>query len=283
MFFHKSPVRKFKAGLIALSVLFLALTVQAAQAQEDLPQNLVKKVGFDQNLDEQIPLDLIFTDSLGQEVRLGYYFGDKPVILALGYYECPMLCSMVRGGLVQSIKEIDFTVGEEFEVLIVSIDPNETPDVAEMKRQASIMDYGRSTSGEGWNFLVSDEDSVRALADAIGFQYAYDENIDQYVHPSGIVVLTPGGKIARYFYGIDYPQKDLRLGLVEAAENKIGSPVDQLLLTCYHYDPVSGEYTLTIMNIIRLVGSLSAVAIGAGLIYMLRNNDNNKPPSPQSV
>jgi protein SCO1/2 len=164
-------------------------------------------------------------------------------------------------------------------VVIVSIDPAETPEIAEVKRRASIVEYGRSGSSEGWNFLVGTEENIRQLADTIGFRYAYDANIDQYVHPSGVLVITPEGRLARYFYGIDYPPQDLRLGLVEAANNKIGSPVDQFLLTCYHYDPVSGEYTLAIMNIIRIVGVTTVLIIGAALFLMLRR-DWSKPATP---
>lgn len=257
---------------------WMAVEVRPAGAQEDLPQNLIRQVGFDQNLDAQVPLNLSFTDSEGRSVTLERYFGQKPVILLLGYYECPMLCSLVRNGLFTSLKTLDFTVGDEFELVVISIDPKETSKVAELKRRASIMEYERSTSAAGWNFLTGPQDSIKQVADAIGFRYAFDKNLDQYVHPSGIVILTPQGKVSRYLYGIEFPERDLRLGLVEAASNQIGSPVDQLLLTCYHYDPVAGEYTLTIMNIVRVVGSLTVVALGAGLVIMLRDHKNFRTP-----
>jgi protein SCO1/2 len=271
------PVRVF---LVATGI-FLSLVMWPglARAEDPLPQDLIRKAGFDQKLNAQLPLELQFTDSTGQVVRLGDYFGDKPVILSLGYYECPMLCSLVRNGLFESLKALSFTIGQDFEVIIVSIDPSETPEIAEIKRRASIIEYGRSTSGEGWNFLVGTEENIKQLADTIGFRYAYDTRIDQYVHPSGVVVITPAGRVARYFYGIEYPSQDLRLGLVEAANNEIGSPVDQFLLTCYHYDPVSGEYTLAIMNIIRIVGVTTVLIIGAALFFMLRR-DWTKPASP---
>jgi protein SCO1/2 len=179
-----------------------------------------------------------------------------------------MLCSLVRNGLFESLKKLDFIVGEEFDLVVVSIDPRETPEIAEMKRQASLVEYERTRSGAGWHFLVGQEAAIRSLADAIGFRYAYDPTLDQYAHPSGIVILTPEGKVARYFYGIDYPARDLRLGLVEAANNQIGTPIDQLLLLCYHYDPVSGKYSLLIMNIIRLAGLLTIAALG-GFVYLL--------------
>jgi protein SCO1/2 len=193
-----------------------------------------------------------------------------------------MLCSLVRNGLYESLKQLEFTIGEEFEVVIVSVDPAETPEDAEVKRQVSIMNYERPTSEDAWHFLVGQDDSIEQLAAAIGYRYTYDEEIDQYVHPSGIVILTPEGQISRYFYGIDYPARDMRLGLVEAADNQIGSPVDQLLLTCYHYDPVAGEYTLVIMDLIRIVGLLTVAVIGVALFFMLRR-DREKSLSPGSV
>ncbi len=257
--------------LLALAV-WLAIAGPAL-AQEPLPQDLINEVGFDQKLDAQIPLELTFTDSDGQTVELSRYFGDKPVIISLGYYECPMLCSLTRNGLFESLKKLDFTVGDQFELLIVSIDPTETPDIAETNRRVSITEYGRSNSAEGWNFLVGQEDNIRQLAQAIGFRYTYDPNKEEYLHPSGIVVATPEGKLSHYFYGIEFPPDALRLALVEAAANKIGSPVDQFLLLCYHYDPVSGQYTLFLMNIIRMLGAATVVIIGGFLLIMFRRGN----------
>ena len=251
------------------------------QAQEQLPQDLIKEVGFDQKLDAQLPLDLPFTDSTGQAVHLGNYFNDKPVILALGYYECPMLCSLVRNALFESLQKLDFTVGQEFEVVIVSIDPKETPEIAETKRRVSMMSYGRARgNSQGWNFLVGQDEAIKQLAAAVGFKYAYDPKIDEYVHPTGIMIVTPQGRISKYLYGITYPARDLRLGLVEAAGNKIGSPVDQLLLTCYHYDPAEGRYTLFITNIIRMLGAATVVIIGLAVLALLyrERRKKNSPP-----
>lgn len=262
-------------------VLLVLVWASPALAQKPLPQDLIKQVKFDQNLDAQVPANLTFTDSTGQPVSLGDYYGDTPIILSLGYYQCPMLCGLVRNGLVKSMKELDFDIGQDYQVVIVSIDSGETPDIAEAKRRASIMDYGRSTSPEGWNFLVGSEDNIKQLADTIGFKYVYDSRIDQYAHPSGIVILTPQGKVSRYLYGIDFPPTSLRLGLVEAASSKIGSPVDQLLLTCYHYDPVSGEYTLAIMSIIRIAGFVTVFIIGGIMFFMLRRGRGGS--SPQST
>jgi protein SCO1 len=274
MIFRKLTLHNLALLLLSLW-LSLGISAEPAQAQGPLPQDLIRQVSFEQKLEAQVPLDLPFVDSTGQAVRLRDYLGQKPVILSLGYYECPMLCSLVRNGLFESLKALDFDVGKEFELVIVSIDPKETPEIAEMKRQSSLMEYGRSRNGEGWHFLVGQEDAIQTLAEAIGFHYAYDPKLDQYAHPSGIVILTPEGKVARYLYGIDYPARDLRLGLVEAADNKIGSPIDQLLLLCYHYDPASGEYTLLVMNIIRAAGVLTVVIV-AGFVYFLLKREPNR-------
>ncbi|MBN1991111.1 MAG: SCO family protein [Anaerolineae bacterium] len=258
-----------KILIVVLAAIFLS-GITPLYAQEQLPQDLIKKVGFEQKLETQLPLNLQFTDSTGRAVRLDDYFDNKPVILAMGYYECPMLCSLIRNGLFESLQKLEyFTVGRDFEVVYVSIDPAETPEIAETKRRVSVMAYGRSTTGEGWNFLVGNEEPIKTLADAIGFKYTYDANIDEYVHPSGIIVVTPEGRISKYLYGIEFPALDLRLALVEAAENKIGTPVDQFLLTCYHYDPVEGQYTLFVTNIVRMAGGATVVVFGLILGWLL--------------
>jgi protein SCO1/2 len=278
----KFCLRKLHISLvILLTALLTGLT--PTQAQEPLPQDLIREVGFEQKLDSQVPLELQFVDSTGQAVHLGDYFNEsKPVILDLGYYECPMLCSLVRNALFESLKALEFTVGDEFEVVIVSIDPGETPDIAETKRRASIMSYERSMSDEGWNFLVGEEESIQKLAEAVGFQYTYDANIDEYVHPSGIVILTPQGRVSKYLYGIDYPVRDLRLALIEAAEGKIGTPVDQFLLMCYHYDPVEGQYTLFITNIIRMLGAATVVIFGLVLFVLFRRERHKNVSAPSA-
>jgi protein SCO1/2 len=269
--------------ILTLALLGVVAEIGPAQAQGDLPQDLIKKVGFEQKLDAQLPLDLEFTDSAGQNVRLGDYFGDKPVILSLGYYECPMLCALVRNGLFESLQGLEyFTAGEDFEVVVVSIDPAETPEIAETKRRVTVMSYGRSLdgqldkSGRGWNFLVGDEDAIATLADAVGFRYTYDLKIDEYVHPSGIMVVTPEGRVSKYLYGIQYPALDMRLALVEAADNKIGTAVDQFLLTCYHYDPVEGQYTLFVSNLTRIAGFSTVAIIGTVLGLLLYRERHKK-------
>lgn len=253
-------------------------------AQEPLPQDLIRQVGFDQRLDAQVPLEATFMNSEGQFVRLGDLLGDKPVLLSLGYYECPMLCTLIRSGLLSSLQELDaFTVGEEFEVIFISVDPDESVEIAAETKDITVAEYMRSPGGQGWHFLVGSENQTQHLAEAIGFRYVYDPRSDEYVHPSGVVVLTPEGRVAKYFFGIDFPARDLRLGLIEAAENRIGSIVDQLLLTCYHYDPISGQYTLSIMNIIRIAGVFTVLTILSFVFLMLYRERRNPSFVPKSA
>lgn len=234
--------------------------------------NALKQVGIDQKLNEQLPLDLVFNNEQGEQVRLGDYFGKKPVVLALVYYQCPMLCNQVLNGMVTSFKVLNFKAGQEFDVVTVSFDPLETPTMARAKKKTYV-DYlpeaKRASAAQGWHFLTGDQENVRRLSDAIGFRYYFDAATDQFAHGSAIYVATPQGKLARYFYGIEYSPKDLRLGLVEASENKIGSPVDQLLLYCYHYDPATGKYGAVIMNMVRLGGIATLIAM-VGLYFVMR-------------
>lgn len=230
--------------------------------------DVLQEIGFDQRLDEPIPLDLPFRDEAGQVVTLAEYFHDLPVILVMGYFTCPNLCSLVRQGLVESLQPLKFTAGQEFQVVEVSIDPGESPQVAAAVKQQNLWAYGRPGSEGGWHFLVGEEDSIQRLAQAVGFRYRYDPEQDQYAHPSGIVLLTPDGRVARYFFGLTYPERDLRLGLMEAAEGRIGSPIDQVLLYCYHYDPATGRYSLLINNVLRVAGLVTVLGLG-GLLLVL--------------
>lgn len=261
--------RIYRLGL--MTWLLGSMLIVSGQAQQPLPQDLIREVAFSQKLEQYIPLDLPFIDSTTNLVTLGDFFHDKPIILSLGYYECPMLCSLTRVGLLKALQELEaFDVGDEFEVVVVSIDPDETPDVAARTKEITVAEYLRPGSESGWHFLVGQEKVIKALADSVGFQYAYDPRIDEYVHPNGVIILTPEGQIGRYFYGIDFPSQGLRLGLVEAADNKIGSPLDELLLICYHYDPISGTYTLSILAILRVLGTLTVLSIGGFVVTMLR-------------
>jgi protein SCO1/2 len=235
-----------------------------------LPKAL-DNVGIDQKLGEQVPLDLMFRDEGGREVRLGEYFNQgRPVIISLVYYECPMLCNQVLNGLAGSLKTLSFDVGKEFDVVTVSFDARETPQLAAAKKASYMARYGRAGAEKGWHFLTGDQKNINALTQAVGFRYAYDESTNQFAHASGIMLATPEGKLARYFYGIEYAPKDMRLSIVEASANKVGSPVDTLMLYCFHYDPATGKYGLAIMNVVRLSGILTVFGIVALLIVLRR-------------
>jgi protein SCO1/2 len=267
-------------GLSALSALLLGallvLTPQSVLAHEAVPHSSAAKeqVGFDQRLNKQVPLELVFRDEQGQSVTLDDYLGDKPVILALAYFDCDALCPLVRTGLVESLKPLAFSAGDEFEVVMVSIDPGETADIAMTVKQETVAAYGRSGSAAGWHFLTGEHEAIDALAERVGFRFAYDGELDEYAHASGVILLTPQGRVARYFFGIEYASQDLRLGLIEASQNRIGSVIDQLLLLCYHYDPSTGKYSLMIMNILRGAGVLTVGLIG-GLIFVLRRKESH--------
>jgi len=234
---------------------------------DDRPK-ILRAVGIDQKLNEQVPLNLLFRDETGKPVPLGQYFGKKPVILSLVYFDCPMLCTMVENGLLQALKELRFTVGNQFDVLTVSFDPNDMPRVAAAKKAVYVGLYGRPGAAQGWHFLTGDQASIQALARAVGFRYAYDPQSGQYAHATAIMVLTPEGKLARYFYGIQYPSGGLRLSLVEASAGKIGSAVDEILLFCCAYNPATGKYGLIISRILQIAGLLTLLTLGT-LVLML--------------
>ncbi|CAN5786361.1 SCO family protein [soil metagenome] len=247
---------------------------QSGAVSSGLPKAL-RDVGVDQKLNEQLPLDLIFHNEKGEPVKLGDYFGKKPVVLSLVYYECPMLCTQVLNGMVSAFKVLSFKGGDEFDVVTVSFDPRETPALASAKKKTYVgylPEAKRSPAENGWHFLTGNSESIKRLTEAVGFHYHFDEATNQFAHASAIMVATPEGKLARYFYGIEYSPKDLRLGLVEASQNKIGSPVDQLLLYCYHYDPATGKYGAVVMNMIRLGGIGTLIAMVALFFVMRRRS-----------
>ena len=229
---------------------------------------LLQGIGIDQRLNEQVPLELQFRDETGKTVRLGEFFGKKPVVLSLVYFGCPMLCTMAENGLLHSLQQVSFSAGREFDVLTVSFDPHDTPEIAAAKKAVYVGLYGRKGAERGWHFLTGNEASIAQLTQAVGFRFRYDAQAKQFVHATGIMLLTPGGKIARYFYGIYYPSRDLRLGLVEASANKIGSPVDEVLLFCCRYDPTTGKYGVIISRIMQIAGLMTVLSI-AGLILAL--------------
>ncbi len=231
---------------------------------------ILQRVDFEQRLGTQVPLDLPFRDETGRTVRLGDYFQGKPVVLTLSYYECPMLCTLVLNGLTSALRALRFDLGKEFVAVNVSFNPRETPELAAAKKATYLKEYRRPGSEAGWHFLTGDEESIRRLTEAVGFQYAWDERNQQYAHATGLVVLTPGGQIARYFYGVEFSPRDLRFALIEAAQGKIGSPVDKLLLYCFHYDPSTGRYSALALNSIRIGGVLTVAALISFIVVMLR-------------
>ena len=231
------------------------------------PPNL-QNVGIEQHLDAQVPPDLAFVDDAGHNVKFGDYFGKKPLILNLVYYQCTMLCGEALAGLAGAMKMVKFDVGNEFDVVTVSFNPNETPAIAAAKKKEYLERYGRPGAASGWHFLTGPAESINALTKAVGFQYQYDAKTNQYAHATAIMVLTPQGHISRYFYGVDFPPKDLRLGLVEASQGKIGNAVDQVLLYCYHYDPATGKYGAVVTNILRLGAAVTILFLG-GLLFIL--------------
>jgi protein SCO1/2 len=233
-------------------------------------------VGIDQRLNEQVPLNLTFKDEQGKTVKLGDYFHEgRPVILNLVYFQCPMLCTEVLNGLTSALKVIRFTPGKEFEVVTVSIDSRETPQLAANKKAMYLKKLGNPSAGQGWHFLTGTQPQISELASAVGFRYRYDEKLGQFAHAAGIMLITPTGKIAQYYYGVEYSAKDMRLGIVEASQNRIGSLADQVLLYCYHYDPRTGRYGATITNVIRLAGLATVIVLGSVLVLLFRSEKHH--------
>lgn len=237
---------------------------------------VLRDVGIDQRLGERVPADLAFRDETGREVRLADYLGSKPVILTLNYYECPMLCTLVLNGLVRSLRAVSFDPGRDFTIVTVSINPRETPDLAAAKKKTYAADYGRPGAAESWHFLTGEEPAIAALARSVGFRYAFDPASGQYAHAAGIILLTPDGKIARYFYGVEYAPRDLRLGLVETSAGTIGGLADQILLFCFHYDPATGRYGAGAMKAIRL-GGVATILLLALLIGKMLRREFRRP------
>ncbi|MGA8868400.1 MAG: SCO family protein [Candidatus Sulfotelmatobacter sp.] len=231
---------------------------------------MLENVGIEQHLDTQIPPDLTFRDDTGKTVKLGDYFGRKPMILNLVYYNCSMLCGQELAGLASAMRLLKFDVGNQFDVITVSFDPRETPEIAAAKKKDFVGRYGRAGAASGWHFLTGQPDSINALTKAVGFQYQYDPKINQYAHATAIMVLTPQGRISRYFYGVEFPPKDLRMGLVEASQGKIGNVVDEVLLYCYHYNPETGKYGAMVTNILRLAAAATILILGTFFFILWR-------------
>ena len=258
-------------------VFAIAMTTIAAGQQLSVTANLAYKpaalrnVGIDQKMGAQVPLDVPFNDEAGHPVTLRQFTG-KPVILALVYYSCPSLCNMILDGVVRSLKEVNLNAGQDFNLVAVSFDPRETPEMARGKKAAYVHEYKRSGGEAGFHFLTGEQGSIGMVADAVGFHYAYDSMSNQYAHPSAIMILTPQGRVARYFYGIEYPSRDMRFGLEEASGGKISSPVDAVLLYCYHYDPSNGKYGFVIMNALRIGGGLTLALLVGFMLMMFRRD-----------
>jgi len=280
-------------GIVPVAFLLTALAAfaqpgQPAPAQQSFAMqdgNLkmavpgaLQGVGIDQRLDVQVPLNLTFKDEAGRALPLSTYFASKkPVILALVYYRCPMLCSEILSGMEGALKAVTLDPGKDFEVVAISFDPKDTPEIAAAKKQSYLHRYSRPDTANGWHFLTGDEANIKALTDAIGFHYKYDAATDQFAHASAIMIVTPEGRISKYFYGVEYAPRDIRLGLVEASNNKIGTPVDQILLYCFHYDPASGKYGAMTMNLLRVVGAGFVLVCGAFLAIALRRERSHQP------
>jgi len=257
---------------VLLIVLLAAAPATAAAQPAAVRPPILKEIGFDQRLGETVPLDIALRDEAGNAVRLGDFFGKRPVVLTLVYYECPMLCTLTLNSLSSALATLSFDIGREFDVVTVSFDPREKPPLAAGKKKAYVSRYGRPGAETGWHFLTGDPESLARLTSAVGFRYQWDEEIRQFAHPSGLVVLTPEGRITRYLYGIEYAPKDLRLSLVEASERKIGTPVDQAMLFCYQYNPTTGRYGLLTMRLIRGGAILTVLALG-GFIFAMRRKE----------
>jgi protein SCO1 len=248
------------------------LAVGMCAAQPLARPTALRGIEIDQKLGNQIPLDLTFRDEGGNAVRLGDYFRGRPVVLSLVYYQCPMLCNLMLNGQLRSFRKMPLDIARDYDVVTVSFDPTETAPLAKAKKVEYIEKYDRRDAEDGWHFLTGDESQIRALADAVGFHYSWDSTTNQWVHASAIMVATPDGLLNRYMFGIEYAPRDLRLSLVEASAGKIGSPVDKILLFCFHYDPSKGKYTMAVMNTLRAGGSATLLAIGLFLFVNLRRD-----------
>lgn len=265
-------------GLVACVI--LALWAMSASAQSPAAR-VFKEVGIDQKLNEQVPLDLQFRNERGDTVSLRQYFGRKPVIISLVYYNCPMLCNQILNGMVETFKTMKFRIGQEFDVVSVSIDPSESYELASEKKQRYVRAYNRDGTADGWHFLVGDPEPIARLADAVGFRYTYDEATAQYAHASAIMVATPEGRLARYHFGIEFGARDLQFALMEASQNRIGSPVDKLLLLCYHYDPMTGKYGLVVANLLRIGGALTILVVVGYMLVNFRRDRKARKAHPQ--
>jgi protein SCO1/2 len=279
-----STVFSVVAGLISAAALFIAAIPAAAQMtgapaagykrEAGVPASALpaplREIGFDQNLDRLLPPDIPFTDEQGRPVRVGDYFGTRPVVLAFVYYDCPLLCMQVLNALAGALDVLSLEPGKDFEVVTISFDPREKPALAAAKKEAALQRYKRPGGAAAWHFLTGDQSAIERAARAAGFRFVWDDRLKQFAHPTGIIVLTPDGRVARYLFGIEYGPRDLRLAIVDASAGKVGSPIDSFLLYCYHYDPMTGRYGLVVMRAIRLAGAATVLALGTFIVVMVR-------------
>ena len=257
--------------------LLVTVAVAAHAGNSSTAPQLPGKVAIAQRLGNQIPLDLMMRDETGSVVRVGQYFNHgRPVLLNFVYYRCPMLCPMVLEGMSSSLTELKFNIGEQFDIVTVSMDPRDTPEEAAQLKDKYVKRYGRLSAANGWHFLTAHETAIRRLADSVGFQFAYDPASDQFAHGAAVFVLTPVGRVSRYFYGFEFNPRDLRLGIVEASSGKIGTTGDQLLLLCYHYDPATGRYGRNVLNFMRAGGAATVVALASFIIVMIRKERQSR-------
>ena len=266
-------------------LILLVLLTSSANSQEarNAAFQLLDAVRIEQRIGEQVPMGVRLWDSNGEAVRLGDLIQDRPVILSLVYYECPMLCTQVLNGLLASLKALSFDVGSEFDVVTVSFDPKEGPDLAAKKKSSYIESYNRNGAETGWHFLSGDSLSIAQLTQSVGFHFVYQEEVDQFAHGSAVIILTPRGNIAQYHFGIEYAPRDIRLGLVEASNEEVGSIVDQVLLYCFHYDPTVGRYGVTILSVIRIAGGFTALLVVGGIVVLLRSERRPRTPAVEVV
>jgi protein SCO1/2 len=248
---------------------FLVLLGAIGGRAQSLSDEELARIQFEQKLNNQVSLDLHFRDETGRVVRLGDYFKSRPVVLVLGYYQCPMLCTLVLNGMVESAADMKWSIGREFDVVDLSINPRETPALAAAKKQSYLKRYGRSGAAEGWHFLTGDEPSIEQLAREVGFHYAYDTVSKEYAHASGLVVLTPEGKVSSYLFGVTYAPKDLSAALRTASTWQVGSPIQQLILLCFHYNPITGKYSQNIIRILRILGATTILGLVALVVAMV--------------
>ena len=272
---------------LSMTVVAVLLLSPIASAQATKPV-LLNDVGIDQKLGAQVPPDLVFTDETGKTVRLSDYFtGEKPIVFSLVYYNCPMLCTMSLNDQTRAMQAMPLNPSTDFEIVTISFDPRESTDLAAAKKKRYIHEYHKPNAAAGWHFLTGDEANIRKLTEAVGFRYAWDAKFNQYAHAAGLMVLTPSGRVSKYFYGVDYSSKDLRLALVEASEGKIGRPVEQMLLYCFTYDPATGKYSLAVLRLMRGFAVITAVGLATYMIINFRRDARRStvgatPASPSS-